>query len=219
MNVFVAGGTGYIGRPLIQALLKDGHTVRPLSRPGSQGKLPAGCTPVIGDALNAASYQDHVAPSNTFIHLVGVAHPGPGKAQQFRDIDLKSIEAAVVAAQFASIRHFIYISVAHPAPIMHAYIEVRTRGEELLRKAGFNATILRPWYVLGPGHWWPYILLPMYFLMEALPSTRDSAQRLGLVTHGEMIGALRCAVREPASGIEIMNVREIRRLGQLTATY
>jgi uncharacterized protein YbjT (DUF2867 family) len=219
VNVFVAGGTGYIGRPLIQALLKDGHTVRALARRGSEGKLPAACTPVIGDALDAASYQDQVAPADTFIHLVGVAHPGPGKAQEFRAIDLKSIEAAVVAAQSAHIRHFIYVSVAHPAPIMHAYIEVRTRGEELIRKAGLNATILRPWYVLGPGHWWPYVLLPIYYLMEALPSTRDSARRLGLVTHGEMIGALRCAVREPASGIAIMNVREIRRLGQLTATY
>jgi hypothetical protein len=39
-----------------------------------------------------------------------------------------------------------------------------------------NATILRPWYVLGPGHQWPYLLLPMYKLMELLPSTREGAR-------------------------------------------
>ena len=199
--------------------MKDGHTVRGLARPGSEAKLPAGCAPVTGNALDAASYQSQIAPSDTFVHLVGVAHPGPGKGQQFRDIDLKSIECATAAAKFTGIRHFVYVSVAHPAPVMKDYINVRMRGEELIRQAGLKATILRPWYVLGPGHWWPYALLPVYRLMEAIPSTRDSARRLGLVTHSEMVGALRCAVRDRAAGIEIMNVEQIRRLGRLTATY
>ena len=43
-----------------------------------------------------------------------------------------------------------------------------------------------PWYVLGPGHRWPYLLLPMYKLMELLPSTRAGATRLGLVTLEQM---------------------------------
>ena len=105
--------------------------------------------------------------------------------------------------------------MAHPAPVMHDYIEVRTRGEELIRSAGLNATILRPWYVLGPGHRGPYALVPVYLLLEAIPSTRDSATRLGLVTRNEMVGALGCAVREPAAGIRYMDVREIRRLGKV----
>jgi uncharacterized protein YbjT (DUF2867 family) len=214
MNVFVAGGTGYIGRPLIESLLQDRHTVRALARPGSENKLPAGCEKVTGDALDASSYQQQVAPSDTFVHLVGVAHPGPGKKQQFLDIDFKSIEAAVVAAKFAGIRHFVYISVAHPAPVMQDYIAVRSRGEELIRDAGLNATILRPWYVLGPGHRWPYALVPIYMLLRAIPATRDSATRLGLVSRGEMVGALRSAVRDPAAGIRIMGVSEIRHAGK-----
>lgn len=216
MNVFVAGGTGYIGRALIECLLKDRHSVRALARPGSENKLPARCQKVMGNALDAATYREQVAPSDTFVHLVGVAHPGPGKKQEFHDIDLKSIECAVQAAVFAGIRHFVYISVAHPAPVMHDYIAVRTRGEELIRSAGLNATIVRPWYVLGPGHRWPYALLPFYLLMQAIPSTRESAFRLGLVRHHEMVGALRCAVKDPAAGVKVVDVREIRRLGRLS---
>ena len=41
------------------------------------------------------------------------------------------------------------VSVAHPAPAMKAYIEVRTRCEELIRTSGLHATILRPWYSAG----------------------------------------------------------------------
>jgi hypothetical protein len=54
----------------------------------------------------------------------------------------------------------------------------------------------------------------VYRLLEAIPSTRESAARLGLVTRNEMVGALGCAVREPAVGTRIIGVREIRRLGK-----
>ena len=54
------------------------------------------------------------------------------------------------AAQ-AAVDHFVYISVAHPAPVMHAYIAVRQEGEALIRATRIRATILRPWYILGPG--------------------------------------------------------------------
>jgi len=211
VHVFVAGGTGYIGRPLIELLLKDGHSVTGLTRPGSEGKLPAGCTPILGNALDADSYQSRVAPADTFVHLVGVAHPGPGKGQQFRDIDLKSIECAVAAAKAAGIRHFVYVSVAHPAPVMREYIEVRSRGEQLIREAGLNATIVRPWYVLGPGHRWPYALLPMYWLCERIPSTREGARRLGLVTLDQMVRTLVSAIENPSIGARFIEVPQIRR--------
>jgi GNAT superfamily N-acetyltransferase len=41
-GVFVTGGTGYIGRPLVAELLRRGHSVRALVRPGSGGRLPDG---------------------------------------------------------------------------------------------------------------------------------------------------------------------------------
>ena len=77
-------------------------------------------------------------------------------------------------------------------------------------KVGMNATILRPWYVLGPGHRWPYLLLPMYWLCELLPPTRKGARRLGLITLAQMLSALIHAVENPAAGIRIIEVPEIR---------
>src|SRR5260370_32048565 len=78
-SVFITGGTGYIGSRLIPRLLERGHEVRALVRPGSEQKLPAGCTPVLGDALDGSSYADQIAPAETFVQLVGVAHPVPRK--------------------------------------------------------------------------------------------------------------------------------------------
>ena len=96
---------------------------------------------------------------------------------------------------------------------MHAYIEARSAGERAIAEAGLTATILRPWYVLGPGHRWPYLLLPFYALARLIPSKRESALRLGLVTLRQMVTALVTAVENPppTGSIRIIEVPEIHR--------
>jgi len=209
--VFVTGGTGYLGRPFIAGLLTRGHAVRALTRPGSESKLPEGCQVILGNALDADSYREQIAPAHTFVQLVGVSHPSPAKAAQFRSIDFVSASGAIGAAASHGISHFVYLSVAHPAPVMKAYIEVRSECEALIRQRGMNSTILRPWYILGPGHRWPCALLPMYWLAERIPATREGARRLGLVTLEQMQGALLAAVDNPTHGVSILEVPEIRR--------
>lgn len=208
-NVFITGGTGYMGRQLIGELLARGHKVRALVRPGSEAKLPPAADAVTGDALDAASYADRVAPSDTLVQLVGVAHPSPAKGKEFRAIDLPSGLASVEAAK-KSRAHLVYVSVAHPAPMMKDYIEVRSRVEQAIHDAALNATVLRPWYVLGPGHGWPYLLLPFYKICEWIPATRAGALRLGLVTLPQMVAALARAVESPARGVRVVEVPEIR---------
>jgi uncharacterized protein YbjT (DUF2867 family) len=172
--------------------------------------VPHGAESIVGDVLDAGSWSHAVAPSDTLIHLVGTPHPNPAKAAEFVRVDLASIRAAVDAAVAGRIRHFIYVSVAHPAPIMEAYIAVRSEGESLVRATGIPATILRPWYVLGPGHRWPYVLVPLYAVARLWPSTRESARRLGLVSHRQMVAALGAAVEEPPVAIRVLDVPDIR---------
>jgi uncharacterized protein YbjT (DUF2867 family) len=209
-SVFIAGGTGYIGQRLIPRLLERGHEVRALVRPGSERKLPEGCTAVMGNALDGGSYARNISPADTFVQLVGVAHPSPAKAEEFRKIDLQAGLGAIAAAKSAGIRHFVYVSVAHPAPMMQDYIAVRTECEAAIDSARLHATVLRPWYVLGPGHRWPYLLLPVYKIAEFIPSTRDGAQRLGLVTLEQVFRALTFSVENPVQGKRILEVPEIR---------
>jgi uncharacterized protein YbjT (DUF2867 family) len=144
------------------------------------------------------------------VQLVGVSHPSPSKTAEFQAIDRASGLGAISAAQNAGIRHFVYLSVAHPAPMMKTYIEVRQECEAALLSSGMNATVLRPWYVLGPGHRWPYALLPMYWLCERLPPTRDGARRLGLVTLAQMVRTLVSAVENPSIGVHFVDVPQIR---------
>ena len=171
---------------------------------------------IAADPLQENSYTESIVGCDTFIHLIGVPHPSPAKAAEFRAIDLPSVQVAAKAARAAGISHFIYLSVAQPAPLMQAFLAVRAQGEALIRASGMNATFVRPWYVLGPGHRWPYPLLPFYWMAERLPATRESARRLGLVTISQMLGALLWSVENPANGVLILDVPKIRELSRPT---
>jgi uncharacterized protein YbjT (DUF2867 family) len=164
----------------------------------------------VGDPLDAESFAEQVAGADTLVQLVGVPHPSPAKAPLFRQIDLASAKASVEAAARARVRHFVYVSVARPSPVMRAYQQARAEAEEFLRARLTRATILRPWYVLGPGHRWPVLLLPFYALAERLPPTRDAARRLGLVTLDQMLAALVGSVEREPSGVRVLEVPDIR---------
>jgi len=197
MDVLVTGGSGYIGARLIRTLVERGHAVRALVRPGSGHRVPRGATLVQGDALDARSVGQALRAGDTLVHLVGTPHSNPRKDALFEAVDLASIEATVAAARTLAIAHLVYVSVAHPAPVMQAYVAARVRGEAAIRAAALTSTILRPWYVVGPGHWWPLALAPLYTVLEWVPGTRGSARRLGLVTLAQMVRALVAAVENP----------------------
>jgi uncharacterized protein YbjT (DUF2867 family) len=213
-EVFITGGTGYMGRRLIPLLQRRGHKITAVARDGSQGKLPAGCEVLIADVLDRTAWERHLRPFHTLVHLVGVAHPSPSKTLEFVDIDLRSAREAIRAAQSARVGHFVYVSVAQPAPAMKSYVMVRAACEAAIREAGLNATVLRPWYVLGPGHWWPLALAPFYKIAEMVPAMSEGAKRLGLVRLDEMTAALANAVENPAAGMNIVDVPAIRRIAK-----
>lgn len=204
-TIFITGATGYMGKRLIPRLQKEGYNIKALVRNGSEYKLPEGCEAIVGDALDSSTYANNIPPSQTFIHLVGVASPSPAKKAAFAKIDLVSIEQAAMAATTIGIKHFIYLSVAqYPTSIMKEYQAVRAEGEKLLIKTGIPSSFIRPWYVLGPGHWWPLLLKPFFLLSALFPLTREISQKLDTVTIRQMMNTLVFAVKNPPNGSSVV---------------
>jgi len=212
-TIFITGGTGYIGKRLTKQLIKRGHKVLLLVRKSSEHKVPKDAVTIIADPFDANSFQTFIPKDAVFVQLLGVPHPSPKKAKQFKEIDLQSVKASADAAAIANISQFIYISVAmSPSKLLAAYQNVRKEGEEYCKRKRMNCTFIRPWYVLGPGHWWPVILLPFYGLAELIPSWRKQARAKGLVTLSQMLKTLITAIESEPSPIRIFEIKNIRHL-------
>jgi uncharacterized protein YbjT (DUF2867 family) len=211
-SVCITGATGYLGRALSGALSARGHAVRALVRPGGAARVRPGTKVQELDLFDADALASALAAGDTVVHLVGTPHPNPTKAAEFQRVDLGSARICAAAASRARVAHVVYVSVAQPAPMMQAYVAARAAAEAAFAAAGLTATFVRPWYVLGPGHRWPYLLTPFYAVAGWLPWTRESARRLGLVTLAQMTRALVAAVENPppAGQRRVVDVPAIR---------
>ncbi len=211
-RVAITGASGYVGRELTVALAQRGHEVLAPVRPGSARRVASGARAVEIDIFNVDELAQAVQGCDVVVHLIGTPHPNPSKAREFERVDLGSVRACVPACVRAGISHFVYVSVAQPAPVMQAYIAARAEAERLITDAKLTATIVRPWYVLGPGHRWPIVLVPFYACAEWVPGLRESARRLGLVTLRQMVNTLVRAVEQPPSPgtTRVLGVPEIK---------
>jgi uncharacterized protein YbjT (DUF2867 family) len=211
--VYISGGTGYIGSRLISILLQKQFTVMVLVRKGSEKKLPPGVEAIVADPFSSESFASTIPQGCIFIQLLGVPHPGPKKKDLFRTIDLASAKASAAAAAQAHVGHFIYISVAQTqTKIMKEYQECRAEAESFIRNTGLSATFIRPWYVVGPGHYWPLFFLPLFKMLEWIPATAEKAKALRLVSIHQMLRTLLFAIEHPANGVRIIEIDGIRKM-------
>lgn len=209
MKILITGATGYIGSVLVPRLIERGHDITVLVREQSLARVPKGCNHIIGDALDATSFIDSCSGFDVLVHLVGVAHPNPTKSKQFVYVDLKSVQEVAKAVELHSIPRVVYVSVAHPAPVMKSYWKVRAQAEQIFKNTGSTCTFLRPWYVVGPGHNWAQLLAPAYSLMKVFPFSREIAERLQLVRLEHMVCALLQAVESTPAKNTVVTAKEI----------
>ena len=211
-SIFITGGTGYIGSRLVKKLLPKNYRVVALVRKGSENRIPQGVEVVVGNPFDERTFREHIPHGAIFIQLLGVPHPSPKKAALFKEIDLKSVKASANAAAYAGVSHFIYISVAmSESSLMKVYQDVRKEGEEYCLSKDLNCTFIRPWYVLGPGHWWPVLLLPLYGISEIVPSLRRKARSKALVTIHQILRTLVKAVEQQPVHQSVLEIKNIRR--------
>jgi len=210
-TIFITGATGYVGKRLTKQFLQRGHRVIVLVRKGSENKMVAGAETVVADPFDSGSFYSFIPKNCVFVQLPGVSHPSPKKAKQFKEIDLRSVKASADAAAIAAASHFIYISVSMaPSKLMAEYQAVRKEGEEYCKNKYLKCTFIRPWYVLGPGHFWPILLLPLYAVAGLVPSWKQKVRAIGLVSIRRVLKVLIKAVEQGPVLCRIMDIKDIR---------
>lgn len=153
MKVLLTGGTGFVGRAVLNALVQEGHQVRLLARkPGSAEIRPLASSSVeviAGDILNPASLGPAAQGAQAIIHLVGIISEA-GKIT-FEKIHAEGTRNVVQAAQAGGVRRFVHMSaLGTRAGAVSRYHQTKWEAEEIVRNSGLDYTIFRPSLIFGP---------------------------------------------------------------------
>ncbi|MGD0337645.1 MAG: NAD(P)H-binding protein [Bacteroidota bacterium] len=154
MQVFITGGTGYIGRQVIRDLVAGGCGVRALIRTGSEAKLPRECSSnisiVFGNIEQADSLPGLMNGCDAVIHLPGLIREFPRRGITFRGVQYYGSKNIIDEACRSKVKRFLLMSangVRSDAPT--EYQRTKWMAEEYLRQSSLEWTIFRPSVVFG----------------------------------------------------------------------
>jgi NADH dehydrogenase len=152
VNVFVTGGTGFVGSAVIDALLARNHRIhalvnhRPVDRNDDRVKsFPGGLFD--NAALDAA-----MAGCKAAIHLVGIIKEKPAEGITFDRIHYQGTKQVVDAAKRAGTKRYLQMSALGASANNTAeYLRTKFKAEQYVRDSGLDWTIFEPSLIHGPG--------------------------------------------------------------------
>lgn len=148
-NIFVAGGTGFIGQHLLTALKNKGHKTRCLVRTRVRDSGIDSCSEAVaGDITDRASLKGALDGIDMVVHLVGIIEDKGDMT--FERVHVEGTRNLVTEAKAAGVKHFFYQSalgadLKSPA----RYRSTKAEAEEIVRGSGIPYTIFRPSLVIG----------------------------------------------------------------------
>ena len=166
VRIFLTGGTGYLGRELLNELCRRGHDVTALVRtPQRAPALPAGVRTVSGSVAAPASYRGELKGHDALVHLAALVKMWSRDRADFDRVNVEGTEQAILAASDAGIGRIVYASSfmalgpSNGAPLReddprrtttshNDYERTKTLADQRLRRFIEEG---RPLYVLYPG--------------------------------------------------------------------
>jgi nucleoside-diphosphate-sugar epimerase len=171
-RILVTGATGFVGRAVVAALMPEGEdvhaAVRDTDSHAPEPPFPPGVMVVHqGDLATPVDWAPLLAGIDFVVHLAGIAHAGPGIAEERYDlINHRATAALAAAARAAGVSRLVFISSiraqagpaadhvvseADEARPTDPYGRSKLAAERAVARSGVPFTILRPVLVYGPG--------------------------------------------------------------------
>jgi NADH dehydrogenase len=153
-RVFMTGGTGFVGRAVIQALRAEGYAVRCLVRRGSERELRGleAIERVEGNVLARETLERGMAGCDAVIHLVGIIREQPATLSTFERIHTQGTVNVLDSAAATGVRRYLHMSALGSRPNARSrYHKTKWAAEEAVRSSPIAWTIFRPSIIYGRG--------------------------------------------------------------------
>ena len=156
-RIAILGGSGFVGRHLVAALTRRGHSTRVFTRRRSRSRsllvMPA-CEIVETNAHVASNLEAHLAGCDVVVNLAGILNEHPGAGNRFRDVHAELPGKLVEACRRHGIGRMLHMSaLGVDADAPSEYLRTKFHGERAAHAAGNDGiavTSFRPSVIFGP---------------------------------------------------------------------
>lgn len=135
MDVLVTGGTGVLGRAVVDELIRREHRVRVLSRRSSP-EVPDGVRAITGDISTGLGLPEALTGVDAVVHAAS-------DPRHHKQVDVPGTQRLAEEADKAGEPHLIYISIVGCDRIPYGYYRVKTLCELAVTESGLPWTVLR----------------------------------------------------------------------------
>jgi farnesol dehydrogenase len=160
VNVLVTGGTGFLGRAVVNAVSARGHHVVLFARTATGSGLPG--SPIDGDIRDPDAVHTAAAGCHAVIHMAALVSTWRKRSRDFDEINVNGLRNVLTAAKNAGVRKVLYTSsflALPPAgrrePLQaNDYQRTKVVAEQIAIRAedaGIPLIRLYPGVIYGPG--------------------------------------------------------------------
>jgi len=151
-NVCIIGGSGFVGRAIIQEAIRHGHEITVACRHPERARDLAveGVRMLRADVVDGRGLDEAVAGADTVIYLVGLLFE-KGR-YNFEAAHVHGVEHVLAACKRAGVKHYLHMSALGAGQIPASkYARSKGEAEGFVRQSGLNWTIFRPSIIYGAG--------------------------------------------------------------------
>ncbi len=237
MKLFIASGTGAIGRVLVPMLVNAGHQVVALTRSPERATQLAqmGALPVIGDVYDQEPLTQLVAESNAEVVLHQLTAFGTKDGDPYKEtirIRIDGTRSLIAAARATGVRRFITQSISFicspanggltdeatplhldgPAGVLPLANAVASLERQTLEATGMSGTVLRYGWFYGPGTSYdPQGSIPTAIRKGAMPIVGTGAGTYSFIhLHDAAAATLKVLARESSGIFNIVDDTPVR---------
>jgi uncharacterized protein YbjT (DUF2867 family) len=203
-RIVIFGGSGFLGRSLVNRLARQGGQVVIVSRlPGQAIRQaiagePGQVLAIAADIHSDASVAMAVRGADCVINLIGVLAQGRGQAS-FDAIHRSAAGRIAAAAAAAGARQLVHVSALGADPASpSAYARSKAQGEAAVRAAFPSASIIRPSIIFGPDDGFFNLFARMALVSPFLPLIGGGRTRFQPVYSGDVVEAVLRLLDAPA---------------------